>query len=201
MEKSEVYDYLAKIYLDKQPPAAPTAKKSDHQGHILWKKYLLILIAPIIAIPALYFLAARPLKFSIPKARSIYIASANEPIKIKFNFTDSEIKKQGETIALSELDVSGFKYLQLRLRRQKKYGSLSLRVELENGIKENSAYYLTGLANKWQPYNIALGEFKEITRWDSLKRVSFIVEEWNAENKEDCVFVDEIRFAQEKGEG
>lgn len=197
MEKSEVYDYLAKIYLDKQP-AVPTAKGGNHNP-ALWKKYLLILIIPAIAIPALYILAARPLKFSIPKAHSIYIATANEPIKIKFNFTDSEIKKQGEAIALSDLDVGNFKYLQLRLRRQKKYGALSLRVEVENGLKENASYYLTGLNNNWHSYNIALGEFKEITRWDTLRRVSFIVEEWNAENKEDCVYIDEIKFTQGEG--
>ncbi|TAN60065.1 hypothetical protein EPN16_05970 [bacterium] len=196
MEKSEVYDYLAKIYLDKQPAVAATKGGNHNPG--LWKKYLLILIIPAIAIPALYLLA-RPLKFSLTKTRSAYIATANEPIKIKFNFTDSQIKKQGEEIALSDLDVSNFKYLQLRLRRQKKYGALSLRVEAENSLKENASYYLTGLSNNWQDYNIALGEFKEITRWDTLSRVSFIVEEWNAENKEDCVYIDEIRFTQGEG--
>ena len=196
MEKSEVYDYLAKIYLDKQP-AVPLARGGNHNPG-LWKKYLLILVIPAIAIPALYLLS-RPLRFSLTKTRSIYIATANEPIKIKFNFTDSQIKKQGEEIALSDLDVSNFKYLQLRVRRQKKYGSLSLRAEVENGLKENASYYLTGLSNKWQDYNIAIGEFKEITRWDNLRRVSFIVEEWNAENKEDCVYIDEIKFTQGEG--
>jgi hypothetical protein len=196
VEKSEVYDYLAKIYLDKQP-AVPAARGSNHNP-ALWKKYLLILIIPAIAIPALYLLA-RPLKSSLTRARSVYIATANEPIKIKFNFSDSQIKKQGEAIALSDLDVSDFKYIQLRLRRQKKYGALSLRVEAENGLKENASYYLTGLSNNWQDYKIALGEFKEITRWDILRRVSFTIEEWNAENKEDCVYIDEIRFTQGEG--
>lgn len=201
MEKSEVYDYLAKIYLDKQPYAASTTKNSGPKSgdRALWKKYLLILIIPIIVIPALYFLAARSIRLSIPKAHSIYIATANNPIKIKFNFTGSEIKKQGETVTLSDLDVNSFKYLQLRLRRQKKYGNLNLRVEAENNLKENAHFYLTGLNNKWQSYNIALSEFKEITQWNNLKRISFIVEEWNAENKEDCVYIDEIRFT--KGEG
>lgn len=196
MEKNEVYDYLAKVYLDKQPalPANSGGKK-----RVLWKSYPVFLITALLIMPALLLLAAHPLKRFIPKSRGLYLSPANELINIKFNFTDSEIKKQGYAIALSGLDVSNFKSLQFRLRRLKKYGNLSLRVEMENKPREVASYYLTGIANKWQSYRIALGEFKEISQWDSLKRISFIVEEWNAENKEDCVYIDDIRFI--RGEG
>lgn len=198
MEKNEVYDYLAKIYLDKQPAVVA---RTDKKNYIPWKRYLFFLIAPVIACLAIYLLIAHSLKLYTSRAHSLYLSTGNELIKIRFDFTDSELKKQGYTITLSDLDAKNFKYLQFRLRRLKKYGSLSLRIEMENDLRENASYYLTEVTNKWQSYSIGFSEFKEITQWDALRRISFIVEEWNAENKDDGVYIDEIRFAQEKGEG
>lgn len=198
VEKNEVYDYLAKVYLDKQPAADA---RIDRKNCAPRKRHLLFVIAAVIVCPAIYLLIAHPLKLYTSRARSLYLSTGNEPLKIKFDFTDSQLKKQGYTITLSELDAKNFKFVKFRIRRQKKYGELSLRIEMENNLKENASYYLTGLTNKWQPYAIALGEFREITQWEALKHISFIVEEWNAENKDDCVFIDEIRFTQEEGEG
>jgi hypothetical protein len=194
VEKNEVYDYLAKIYLDKQPTAVTKDKKKNY---ILDKKYPFFLITLIIAV-SLYLLIVPVFKSQTNRINSLYLSTGNEVTEIKFDFTDSQLKKQGHSIEFPGLDVQKHKYLQLRMRRLKKYGALNLRVEIENALKEESSCYLTNISNKWLPYAIALSEFKGITQWGSIKRISFVVEEWNVENKDDCVYIDEIRFTQNK---
>ena len=195
MKKSEVYDYLARIYLDKQPCAGNKNKFAYP------KRYALFLIIPLIAIPLIYLFLRYPFKLFRAKTYGLYLATGNEQIKIKYNFANSTLKKEGYTITLSGLGLEDFKLLQFAARRLKNYGAANLRVELENNLKENSSYYVKGIGNKWRQWTIKLSDFKEITRWDNLRRLSFVVEEWNILDNDDCIYIDDIRFTKETGGG
>ena len=78
---------------------------------------------------------------------------------------------------------------------------MHLRVELENSLRENASCYIKDINNKWKRHTVKLSDLKEITRRDDLRRISFIIEEWNAADKDDCVYIDEIRFVKQKQEG
>ena len=194
MEKNEVYDYLAKIYLDKQP-AAKTDKKLPARGFNLW---LLFLILISIGVFGIIFYFKSPKLFLKPKAYSLYVATGNELIKIKYNFASATTKKEGYTLTLSDLNAQGYSMLQFQARSLKKNESVKLKVELENSLKENSFVYIEGLTDSWKKFNIALPDFKEITHWDTLTRISFIVEEWNVVEKDDSVYIDDIRLTKER---
>ena len=195
MEKNEVYDYLAKVYLDKQPPAK--SKKEAPNKKYLW----LFLILSTIVLAATVIYKAHPRKFFKVNTYSLSLSTGNELIKIKYNFDNSTTKKEGYTITLSHLNADNFEALEFQGRALSKKNLPKLRVELENDIKETASYYLKALDNKWKNFRIALEDFKGITQWNSLKRISFIVEEWNVENKNDSIYIDEIRLVKKKREG
>lgn len=195
MEKKEIYDYLAKIYLDDNK-RVPKEKKRNSS-----KKYWLFLIIAIVlsfCVLFYYFILRYPVSSHKAKLQSLYLATGNELIKIKYNFSeDSTLRKESYTITSPGLNVQNFHHLKFLSRRLKNEGSLNLRVEIENSLKEVAFCYITGLSNKWKEFTITLrDDFKEISRWDNIKRISFVAEEWNIENKEDTMYIDEIRFTR-----
>lgn len=195
MEKKEIYDYLAKIYLDnnKQRPR-------EDRGYFL-KKYWFFLIGAIAIAACVFFfysLLRHPVESHKAKLHSLYLATGNELIKIRYNFSDdSALRKESYTIASSGLNVQDFQQIKFLARRLKNEGSLNLKIEIENSLKEVAFYYITGLTNKWKEFTISLkNDFKEISRWDNIKRISFVAEEWNTEEKDDVIYIDEIRFSR-----
>lgn len=193
MEKKEVYDYLAKVYLDKQPQEV--AGPSENKRPSSFRKYAFFLILPIIALPCLYLFLSHSLRQHTPRGWSIQLGVGNELIKIRYDFTASDLKKAGYSIALADLNARGFKELEFKARQRKDFAAAHLRVELENSFRENAARYVK-VESKWKGYKIKLSDFKEITSWDELKKISFIIEDWNVADKDDCVYIDEIRFTK-----
>lgn len=193
MEKDSVYDYLAKVYLDKQPLSSAGPKEEKRPS--LFKKYALFLILPIITLPSLYLFLRHPLKQYRPKGQSLQLDLGNELIKIRYDFTTSDLKKEGYAINLADLDAQGFRELEFKARRSKDFGAMHLRVALENSFKEFAARYLK-IDNKWKHYKIKLSDFKEISVWDKLKKISFTIEDWNVADKDDCLYIDELRFSK-----
>jgi hypothetical protein len=195
MEKKEIYDYLAKVYLGPQPPQPKALKKRQTAQA---QRLVLFLIVPIIACALVYLFLNYPQKRQSAKAHSLQLDIGNEPIKIKYNFSGSNLKKETYSIALSDLNAQGFQELEFKARRRKDFGSVHLRVELENSLRENASCYIKDIGNKWKRCSVKLSDLKEITRRDNLKRISFIIEEWNVADKDDCVYIDEIRFKRDE---
>ncbi len=189
MEKNEVYDYLAKVYLDKQPLTRENKKV------ISWKRNALFLIVPSILFLIAYFFLKYPLKTYQAKNYYLGIRTADDFIKIKYYFNASGVKARAYTIGLEGLDLSGFRTLRFEARHLNQ-GSLSLRIEIENSLKETSAFYVSALESAWKEFEVNLEEFHAISEWNNLKSLSFIVEEWNAQAKEDCVYIDAIGFSK-----
>lgn len=184
-----MYDYLAKVYLEKQPVVRENKKAAS------WKRNALFLIVPSIVFLAAYFFLKYPVRLYQAKNYFLRISTGDKCIKIKYYFNASGPKTMAYTIDLQGLDLSGFKALRFEARHLNK-GSLSLRIEVENSFKETAACYVSGVENNWKEVTIRLDEFRAITEWNNVKSVSFVVEEWNAQAKEDCVYIDAISFSK-----
>ena len=193
MEKNEVYDYLAKLYLHKQPIVRENKKA------VSWKRNALFLMVASIVFLIAYFFLKHPSRTYQPKNYYLSISTADDFIKIKYYFNSAGPKTMAYAIDLQDLDLSGFKALRFAARHLNK-GSLSLRIEIENSLKETSAFYVSAPESKWKEFEIKLEEFRAITEWNNVKSLSFIVEEWNAQAKEDCVYIDAIGFSSKKTE-
>lgn len=191
MEKNEVYDYLARIYLDKQPKAREASKSGLRRIGLP-----VFLIVAVIIFLGFYFVWRYPVMLVKPQIQSLHINAGSQLITIKYDFSKSDLKRQGHSLDFADLDVSRFGALEFQARRQTKYGSLNLRVEMENRLKEKAVCYVSGITGKWDSFKIRLNDFSGISEWTGLTRVSFVVEEWNALNKEDTVYLDEIHFSR-----
>lgn len=191
MEKNEVYDYLARIYLDKQPKAREVSKSGLRRFGL---PVFLIVAAVVFLI--FYFVWRYPVELVRPETQSLHINAGSQLIAIKYDFNKSDLKRQGYSLNFADLDVSKFNALEFQARHQLKQGPLNLRVELENLRRETAVCYVSGITGKWDIFKIRLSDFKGISQWQGLTRVSFVVEEWNALNKEDTVYIDEIRFGR-----
>lgn len=191
MEKNEVYDYLARIYLDKQPKA-----REEKKGGLQRIGLPVFLIAAVILVLSSYFVWRYPVRLVKPQAQSLQINAGSQLIKIKYNFNNSDLKRQGHSLAFTDLDVSSFSVLEFQARHEIRHGPLNLRVEIESRRGEKAVCYVSGISGKWDGFKIKLSDFSGISEWSGLTRVSFVVEEWNALNKEDTVYLDEIHFSR-----
>lgn len=190
MEKNEVYDYLARVYFDKK-----TGKKKKQ---VLKFRYLLFLI-PVIFIGIIaYVFFGYSVKEFTPKKHSLYLATGNELIKISFNFSGPSLRKEGYVFSLNNLNASKFKNFNFESRHLASKNLIRLRIEVESSFKEIATAYISGITDKWHEYSISLDEFKGITSWVSLSKISFIVEEWNTDKKDDIVYIDNVRFTSAK---
>lgn len=186
MEKNEVYDYLARIYLDKQPQA------KEKKGLPVMRFVQFFLIAAVIITAVAYIFFKYPTVIYKPESYGLHLSTGDELLRIQYDFTGLPSRKQGYEIELPGLNVKNFSTLKFRARRLKKGSALNLKVCIENKLKEKASCYINGIAAKWRSFEVPLSAFHEITRWDCISSISFIVEEWNTAEKEDCVYIDAI---------
>ena len=186
MDKKDIYEHLAKIYLD----ASYKKKKKN-------KKYLLA--SPRFSFLAIVFLAGiTPLLINNLLLRQKNLKSEtalilqNDASKINFNFNPA--KKEIYSLSLNNLNIGYFKALAFSLKKVAQRDNISLRVEFANNFKEKSEFYLRNVPAKWQDYSIDLSNFRKISDWTEMSTLSFIVEQWNVKENKGIVYIDNIRL-------
>jgi len=186
MDKKDIYEHLAKIYLD-----ASSKRKKKKKVYPRFFDNIYTISAVFLVILSLVFL---PLFFKKSKVfnSEISLVLLADTAKINFNFNPA--KKEVFSLALNKLNLKRFKALGFSVKKAKYNDSISLRVEFENAFKEKSEAYFKNIPSKWQDYKINLSEFKDIVDWSQIKSLSFVVEEWNAKEKSDIVYIDNVRL-------
>ncbi len=185
MDKKDIYEHLAKIYLD----ASSKRKKGTKHYSKLFKNIFFISIAFIAGLGV--FLIARPNK-NLPLNSQIAVVLCPDPVKINFHFDPA--RKEIYSIDLNNADLSLFKMLGFSLKKADYQDNISLRVEFNSAFREKSEIYLKNISHRWQDYKIALSEFKNISEWTKMLSLSFIVEEWNVAQKKGIVYIDNVRL-------
>ena len=188
MEKKDIYEHLAKIYLD-----ASLKRKKSNKVHARFKQLFFVSIAVIFALSA--FLLT-PLFTRRPLESEILLVLCPDPVKLNFNFDPA--KKELFTLNLKGLNLARFKSLGFSTMKTNRQDSVSLRVEFNSTFKEKSEIYIKDIPNKWQDYKINLAEFKNISDWSAMSDLSFIVEEWNTSGKKGIVYIDNVRLFDKK---
>lgn len=182
MEKKDIYEHLAKIYLD-----ASLKKKKKTKEYASFKTLFFISTALVCVLIAFLFITLnknRPLKSEIA------LVLCPDVVKINFHFDSA--KKEFYAIDLNRLDLTKFKALTFSLKKLNRNDKISLRVEFASAFKEKSEVYLKDIPHKWQDYAITLSEFKNITDWSEMLKLSFVVEEWNTRENKGIVYIDNI---------
>lgn len=185
MDKKDIYEHLAKIYLD-----ASSRKKKKSKSYPGFSKNLILAIAVFLfAGSSVLFINSRKDRNHNSETALILV---NDAAKINFNFDPA--KKETFTLNLNKLDMAKFKALAFMVKKVNPRDKIALRVEFSNSFKERSEIYFKDIPSKWQGYGINLADFRNITDWSEMNSLTFAVEEWNTKEKIGVVYIDNVRL-------
>jgi hypothetical protein len=187
MDKKDIYEHLAKIYLDASTNSSENKEKS--KKHLLTLKP--VMLFSVIAVFGFAFFSFSRARLNESSLNSeIALVLSDSAAKINFNFNPA--KKEVYVFDLNGLNIGRFSAIGFRLKNAASASDVTFKVEFVNRFKEKSEVYLRDIPHKWQDYKINLSEFKNINNWSSMSGLSFSVEEWNAQGKKGVVYIDNV---------
>jgi len=185
MDKKEIYEHLAKIYLD---ASLKKQKKSNRYSKVT-KNIIFVSAVFILGVGASVgyaFLKNKPFRSEV----SLVLL----PDVAKINFHFDPARKEIFSLDLNKLDLTRYKALKFSVKKASQTNIISLRVEFTSRYKEKSEIYFKDLPSRWQDYTIRLSEFKGLSDWSEMLNLSFGIEEWNAQEKKGMVYIDNVRL-------
>lgn len=198
MNKKDIYEHLANIYLD-----ASTNKKKSKKA----KKYPDIFQNLFFLSSVIIFILVT-LLFNVSRKNELILSGLNnnnrvkselafvlQPNIVKINFNFGPAKEEALHINLNELDLARFKILGFSVRKANYEDNIVLKVEFTNAYNEKSETYFYNIPSyKWQEYRINLLDFKDVKNWSKMTSLSFIIEEKYVREKKGVIYLDNIRF-------
>ena len=185
MDKKDIYEHLAKIYLD-----ASSNKKNKEKTYprALNKVYILVIFFVFVVSVGLFITFK---KHNRPNSE-VALVLLSESAKLNFHFEPA--KKETYSFNLNKLNLLTYKKLAFTAKRVNYTNSVSLRVEFDTPFKERGEVYVKDIPNKWQDYKINISDFKGIGDWSEMSGLTFTVEEWNSKEKKGVVYIDNVRL-------
>jgi hypothetical protein len=185
MDKKDIYEHLAKIYLD-----ASSRKKKKTRGYPkVFKNPFFISLVFVSAFAFILFS-----NFQKKKALNCELALVLLADTAKINFHFDPARKETYTIHLNKLNLMRFRALAFSVKKANYENIISLRVEFTTPFRERSEIYFKDVPHKWQDYKINLYEFKGISDWSEMSNLTFAIEEWNVKEKRGVVYIDNVRL-------
>lgn len=190
MNREEIYDHLAQVYLGKRKEV-DVKEKRQKNAWLLVNVFLTVLIFTSAIWGFTAFLSQRG-----PSLQSNVIFSLNRgPISVAYNFKDTFSPEKTFSLAIPDIDASKYKAIEFSIRGKEEGTPGVVKVVISNDRNEAAAYYVQGVNLQWQEVSIPLSEFKQITDWSSLKDISFVMEVWNVDKKKGIVLIEDVRFS------
>lgn len=188
--KKDIYEHLAKIYLDSSKQQKKRKKKHPI---FLNANFLYLGIITLVLITSMFIFTRVNLrsKYSTFKQQTALVL---QPDVVKINYDFNAAKKEIYSVFLNNLNLSDYKTLAFSLKKFNPADKVSLRIELVNSFQESSEIYLKDIPQGWEEFKIALADFEKITDWNRCKELKFIAEEWNTKEKNNVIYIEEIRF-------
>jgi hypothetical protein len=186
MDKKDIYEHLAKIYLDASSQKKKKSKKKSAVSRGLFFAGAFLVISLVAVFAFSIFLRSQPFRAVTA------LVLADDAVKINFSFNPA--KKEVILLNLNKLNLSDYKALGFSVKKADFNDTLSLRVEFTNNFNEKSEIYCKNVSHKWKDYRINLAEFKKISEWYEMSALSFTVEEWNTRDKKGMVYIDNIQL-------
>ncbi len=187
MEKKDIYEHLAEIYLD----ASATKKKPCARG---FKNAAGWILAGAFLLGGVIFVVVFPPHLRPPVSENALLLSSNNPVKIAYNLSAGS--KELSELSLNGVNLRAYKSLVFTARSDAPAASMpAIAVEILNKTGEKGLVYIRDAGRKWRQYEIPLSDFKPgLSDWSRIESLTFIVEEWNAPIKKGVVYIDNIRF-------
>lgn len=185
MDKKDIYEHLAKIYLDASLKKSKQKKEYPAFRNLFFLSlavfsFVLLLISP-------QLLRNKPLNNS-----EIALVLLPDIAKINFNFNPA--KKETFSLFLNKLNLNKYNALAFSLKKTLPKKLVSVRVEFTNAFKEKSEFYLRDIPDSWKEYKLELSNFKGISDWSEMSTLQFTVEQWNATANHGIVYIENVRL-------
>lgn len=185
MDKKDIYEHLASIYLDASSKKRRKTKK--HKG--VWSPVVIAVAVAVVGIGVATY--ARFNAAVSPLHTETALILVNDAAKLNFHFDPA--KKEVYSIGLNKLPLSAYKKLGFTIKKANFRDTISLRVEFANSFRETASIYLKDIPHRWKEYRIPFSEFKTLSDWSEMAALSFTVEEWNTREKRGIVYIDNVR--------
>ena len=190
MNKKEIYEHLANIYLDASSKS--THKKRKLKSYPKWVRNLVIAFFVFIIALGSQFTFSRLNHYSKNSQTALFLYQ--DSAKINFNFDPAQMETF--SLDLKQLNISKYTALAFGVRKTNPQDIISLRIEFVNRFNEKSEIYIKNVSSKWVDHKIELSRFAKINDWSQMKILAFSIEEWNARQRSGIVYLDNIRLLQ-----
>jgi hypothetical protein len=190
MTRDEIYDHLAKVYLGKREGIESIKPKKQPPSWLVINLVITVFILASVFWGLTAFLAQRN---DLLKSRVIFTLT-NSPIRLSYNVGEGMPQVKALSIAVPSVDVQKFKRMNVSLRGLKDGNPKVLKIILTNTKEETAVYYLQDLNSRWREYSLAFDDLN-LTDWEALRDISFVVEAWNADKPSGTVLIDNISFS------
>ncbi|MCX5698254.1 MAG: hypothetical protein NTX01_00945 [Candidatus Omnitrophica bacterium] len=188
MNKKEIYEHLANIYLD----ASSKSSKKRHKFGSYSKTVQGVILVGLVMVLGLGSFTTYSHIQNRNQPGQIALFLHQDTAKINFNFDPA--KKESFSLNLKQLNLSKYKFLAFSIRKTNSQDIISLRVEFTNRFNERSEIYIKDIFDKWTDQKIDFNSFAKMNDWAQMKELAFIIEEWNVREKSGIVYLDNIRI-------
>ena len=189
MNRDDIYDHLAQVYLGKR-----TQKDEQKQREFNAWLIINIFITVIIFSSTFYGLTAfLTHRNSGLESRIIYTLHKG-PIRFDYNLTDEFHPVKTFSLNVPPIDAAKYSKIQFSIRGKEEGTPGIVKVVVKNRRNEEASYYVQGVGLNWQEFKIPFDEFKQITDWSDLTDISFVLESWNVEDQKGLILIDNVCF-------
>jgi hypothetical protein len=190
MTRDEIYDHLAKVYLGKREGIENIQPKKQPLSWLVINIVITVFILASVCWGLTAFLTQHD---DLLKSRVIFTLT-NSPMRLSYNVGEGMPQVKALSITVPSVDVKKFKHMNVSLRGLKDGNPKVLKIILTNTKEETAVYYLQDLTNRWRDYSLAFEDLN-LTDWEALRDISFVVEAWNADKPSGTVLIDNISFS------
>ena len=190
MNRDEIYDHLAKVYLGKKSSVQEIKKKKMNSA---WLAMNIVITLFILASTFYGFTAFLNRQQVDLKNRVVYSLN-NNPIRIVYDLGYPYPPVKTFALTVPTKDISKFSKLNVSIRGMDTGYPGVVKLILSNQKNEKSTYFLQDIGVDWQHVSIPLEKF-HLTDMTNVTDLSFVLESWNVQSKKGIVLVDDISFS------
>lgn len=185
MNKKDIYEHLANIYLD-----AAQKRRVRVQSPQLKNQLFVTLSISLVASLTVITFVINPNIFTRQSAKDLIVFTNTIKLNNDINPVDHNI----HNIDLQRKSYKHFTTLQFKARKTNFPNKVRLRIEMLNPQKQRASVYVNNITTKWQTYSVTLKDFKQITDWSKMLKLSFIMESNTIEPHKHNLLINEIKF-------
>ena len=194
MNREDIYDHLAQVYIGKRKSQKVEDQKTKKREFGAWL-LINIIITIMIFSSAVYGLTAFLTRRGSSLRSSVIFDLYHGPVKLEYNFNEAVAPTKSFSLTLPPLDAGQYSKIHFRIRAREEGSPGVVKIVFRNKLNEEAVYYLDNVNADWKECFVDLSEFKQITDWMQLKDLSFTLESWNVENKKGVILIEDIYFS------